>query len=109
MKPNNFICLPILVAVLATVNVAPAFATNRYQSKYHVRKSQAEQIALNKVPGGRSRTAELQRTNGSRFWSVYVVKSGSEYAKEVRVDATTGKILSVQTERPEDQAEEPAR
>jgi hypothetical protein len=109
MKLNNFSCLTILVAVLATVNVAPAFASDSHQSKYHVTKSQAGQIALSKVRGGTMRTAELETANGSRFWSVYVVKSGSENAKEVRVDATTGKILSVQTEKPEDQAEEPAR
>jgi uncharacterized membrane protein YkoI len=109
MKLNNISCFTILVALLATVYVKPAFASNTDQSKYHVKKSQAEQIASSKVPGGRSRTAELQTANGRRFWSVYVVKSGSENAKEVRVDATTGKVLSVQTEKPEDQAEEPAR
>jgi uncharacterized membrane protein YkoI len=98
MKLNNISCSTILVALLATVYVKPAFASNTDQSKYHVRKSQAEQIALSKVPGGSSRTAELQTANGRRFWSVYVVKSGSENAKEVRVDATTGKVLSVQTE-----------
>jgi uncharacterized protein YpmB len=109
MKLNNFIRLTILLAVLATVNIAPAFASNSHHSKYHVTKGQAEQIALSKVPGGTIRTAELQTANGSRFWSVYVLKSGSKNAKEVHVDATAGKILSVQTEKPEDQAEEPAK
>jgi hypothetical protein len=109
MKLNNFSCLTILVAVLATVNVAPAFASDNHHSKYHVTKSQAEHIALSKVPGGTIRTAELQTANGRRFWSVYVVKPGSKNAKEVRVDAIAGKILSVQTEKPEDQAEEPAK
>jgi hypothetical protein len=36
-------------------------------------------------------------------------KPGSKNAKEVRVDAATGKIFNVQTEKPEDQAEEPAK
>jgi uncharacterized membrane protein YkoI len=109
MKLNNFSCLTILVAVLATINVAPAVASDNHQSKHHVTKRQAEQIALSKVRGGTIRTAELQTANGSSFWSVYVVKPGSKNAKEVRVDATTGKILNVQTEKPEDQAEEPAK
>lgn len=109
MKLNKFSCLTILVAVLATVSVAPAFASDNHQSKHHVPKRKAEQIALSKVRGGTIRTAELQTANGSRFWSVYVVKPGSKNAKEVRVDATTGKILNVQTEKPEDQAEEPAK
>jgi len=30
-------------------------------------------------------------------------------AKAIRVDATNGQILAVQTERPEDQAEEPPK
>ena len=47
--------------------------------------------------------------NGAKFWSVYVVKPASKNAKEVRVDAASGKILNVQTEKPEDQAEEPAK
>jgi uncharacterized membrane protein YkoI len=109
MKHNHFSCLAILVAMLATVNVAPAFASDNYQSKHHVTKRQAEKIALTKVRGGTIRTAELQTANGSRFWSVYVLKPGAKNAKEVRVDATTGKILNVQTEKPEDQAEEPAK
>jgi uncharacterized membrane protein YkoI len=109
MKHNNFRYLAILVAVLATVGFAPALASDNHQSKHHVTKRQAEQIALNKVRGGTIRTAELQTADGSRFWSVYVVKPGSKNAKEVRVDATTGKILNVATEKPEDQAEEPAK
>ena len=37
------------------------------------------------------------------------MKPGSKNAKEIRVDATSGQILAVQTERPEDQAEEPPK
>ena len=46
---------------------------------------------------------------GLRFGSVYIAKPGSKNAKEIRVDATSGQILAVQTERPEDQAEEPTK
>jgi hypothetical protein len=38
-----------------------------------------------------------------------VAKSDKINAKEVHIDATSGKILAVQTEKPEDQAEEPAK
>jgi hypothetical protein len=51
----------------------------------------------------------LETPRGQRFWSVYIAKPGSKNAKEVRVDATSGQILAVQTERPEDQAEEPPK
>jgi uncharacterized membrane protein YkoI len=63
-------------------------------------------IALTKVPGGSIRSAELDTARGQRFWSVYIAKPGSENVKEIRVDATSGQILAVQTERPGDQAEE---
>ena len=46
---------------------------------------------------------------GQRFWAVYIAKPGSKNAKEIRVDATSGQILTVQTERPGDQAEEPPK
>jgi hypothetical protein len=46
---------------------------------------------------------------GQRFWAVYIAKPGSKNAKEIRVDATSGRILAVQTERPADQAKEPPK
>jgi hypothetical protein len=109
MKLNILSCLTILVPMLVTVNLVPAFASDSDQSKHHVTKKQAERIALSKITGGKIRTAELGTANGSRFWSVYVLKPGSKNAKEVRVDTTSGKILTVQTEKPGDQAEEPAK
>lgn len=74
-----------------------------------ITKAKAERIALAKMPGGRIRSAELETVRGRHFWSVYIAKSGSKNAKEIRVDAISGQILAVQTERPEDQAEEPAK
>jgi uncharacterized membrane protein YkoI len=70
---------------------------------------EAQQIALAKVPGGKVRSAELQSAGKNSFWSVDVVRPGKKNAREVHVDAHTGKVLSVQTERPEDQAEEPLK
>jgi uncharacterized membrane protein YkoI len=111
MKGNYIRWLIMLVAALIIVNVAPAMASDSHHPKHHrmITKKQAEQIALDKVHGGTIRTAELQAARGSRFWSVYVMKPGSKNAKEIRVDASTGEILNVQTERPEDQAEEPPK
>ena len=110
MKTNDFRLIPILIVASAVMIAMPAAATDKTRIKHgRVTKRQAEQIALAKIQGGRIRTAELQTANGSRFWSVYVAKPGSKNAKEVRVDAVSGKILNVQTEKPEDQAEEPAK
>jgi uncharacterized membrane protein YkoI len=78
-------------------------------SPSNITKARAERIALTKVPGGSIRSAELETTGGQRFWSVYLAKPGSKNAKEICIDATSGQILAVQTERPEDQAEEPPK
>jgi hypothetical protein len=104
---NHFHCLTILITLLATANLTPALANDNNSAKHHVTKRQAERVALSKIRGGTIRTAEL--VTGSGFWSVYVVTAGSKNSKEVRVDASTGKILTVQSEKPGDQAEEPAK
>jgi uncharacterized membrane protein YkoI len=95
--------------VVALAIAAPIFATEQGQARHagNIKKSQAEQIALNKIRGGTIRSAELQVANGTHFWAVFVAKPDRINAKEVHIDATSGKILAVQTERPEDQAEEP--
>ena len=102
----------ILVAVALSafsLSTNAASGTSEPKHAHKITKAKAEQIALAKVPGGRIRSAELETAKGQRFWSVYIAKPGAKNAKEIRVDATTGKILGVQTERPEDQAEEPSK
>ena len=107
---NNFCPISFLVIALAVMISMPALATEKVRVKHgQITKKQAEQIALTKISGGKIRTAELQTANGAKFWSVYVTKPGSKNAKEVRIDAATGKIFNVQTEKPEDQAEEPPK
>jgi uncharacterized membrane protein YkoI len=110
MKINDFRSISFLVVGFSVMTSMPALAAEKARIKHgQITKKQAEQIALAKIEGGKIRTAELQTANGVKFWSVYVTKPGSKNAKEVRVDAATGKIFNVQTEKPEDQAEEPAK
>jgi hypothetical protein len=108
MKPKRFLPSLILIIGLSAIGILTGFTSEaKHSSK--ITKEKAERIALAKMPGGRIRSAELETTKGHRFWSVCVAKSGSKNAKEIRVDAVTGQILAVQTERPEDQAEEPSK
>ncbi len=74
-----------------------------------ITQKQAEQIALSKVPGGKIRSSELTGAGRQRFWAVFVLKPNSKNAKEIHVDARSGQVLKSQTEKPEDQAEEPAK
>jgi hypothetical protein len=102
----RFSCLAVALAI---ASAAPLFASEQSQTKHagDIKKSQAEQIALSKIRGGTIRSAEFQVANGKHFWAVFVAKPDKRNAKEVHIDATSGKIFAVQTEMPGDQAEEP--
>ena len=73
-----------------------------------VSKAQAEKTALGKVPNGVIKSAELEREHGKLIWSFDISMSGTKNITEVQVDAKEGKIVSVQTETPRDQAKEAA-
>ena len=111
MKPKDFLRSVILIVALSAFGISLGAASDKDEGKHSgkITKATAERIALTKVPGGSIRSAELETARGQRFWSVYIAKPGSKNAKEIRVDATSGQILAVQTERPGDQAEEPPK
>jgi uncharacterized membrane protein YkoI len=111
MKPKDFLPTVIFIVALSDFGISSGVASDKIEAKHSnkITKAKAEQIALTKVPSGSVRSTELETARGHRFWSVYIAKPGSKNAKEVRVDATSGQILAVQTERPEDQAEEPPK
>jgi uncharacterized membrane protein YkoI len=109
MKAKNFVRSGILITALAASLISTGVASEKTTGKHLITKAQAERTALEKVRGGTIRSAELATAQGRQFWSVYVAKPGSKNAKEIRVDAVTGQIFAVQTERPGDQAEEPPK
>ena len=111
MKPKDFLLSVILIVALSAFGISWGVASGKNEAKHSskVTKVRAERIALTKVPGGSLRSAELETARGQRFWAVFIAKPGSKNAKEIRVDATSGQILAVQTERPGDQAEEPPK
>jgi hypothetical protein len=111
MSREKFLRPAILVVTLLAFFISSGVASDNQEAKNpsKITKAKAERIALAKMPGGRIRSAELETAHGRHFWSVYLAKPGSKNAKEIRVDAVSGQILAVQTERPEDQAEEPAK
>ena len=111
MKPEDFLLSLILIVALSACSISSRVTSDKNEAKRSnkITKARAGRIALTKVPGGSIRNAELETAGGQRFWSVYIAKPGSKNAKEIQVDATSGQILAVQTERPQDQAEEPPK
>jgi uncharacterized membrane protein YkoI len=63
-----------------------------------VTKHQAKRIALARVKHGTIKSADLEKENGVLIWSFDVVQPGKKNLTEVWVDATTGKIISVDVE-----------
>jgi hypothetical protein len=51
------------------------------------------------MPPRRARQHKKLSNGERRFWSVYIAKPGSKNVKEIRVDAKSGQILALQTER----------
>ena len=111
MIATGFLRSIIVIVAVSVLGFSSGIASGKDETSHSgkITKSKAERIALAKMPGGKVRSAELETAKGQHFWSVYIAKPGAKNAKEIRVDAATGKILAVQTERPEDQAEEPSK
>jgi hypothetical protein len=94
----------LALRVLSAAQAQPSEA--QLMKEANVTKSQAEKIALARVPGGIIKSAELEKEHGILIWSFDIAKAGTKNITEVQVDAKTGKIASVQTETPKDQAKE---
>ena len=73
-----------------------------------ISKQEAQKIALARVPDGTIKSAELETEHGKLIWSFDIAKPDTRDINEVQVDAKTGKVVSVKTETPKDQAEEAA-
>jgi len=73
-----------------------------------ISKPQAEKTALAKIPNGTIRSGELEREHGKLVWSFDIGTNSTKNVTEVQVDAKSGKIVSVTTETPTDQAKEAA-
>jgi uncharacterized membrane protein YkoI len=96
----------LALGVLSAAQAQPTEAQLMKEAK--VAKSQAEKTALTKVPDGLIKSAELEKEHGLLIWSFDIAKPANKNITEVQVDAKTGKIASVQTETPKDQAKEAA-
>jgi hypothetical protein len=73
-----------------------------------VSKSDAEKIALAKVPNGTIKDSELENEHGKLQWSFDVTTPDTKDMTEVNVDAVTGDVISVDKESAEGETKEAA-
>ena len=99
----------VLLAGLTTTSLFAAGETAaQLMAQAKISKTQAEHIAMAKLPHAKIQSAEIENEHNALVWSFDMVKTGSKNVTEVLVNAKTGKIVDVSTETPSDQAKEHA-
>jgi uncharacterized membrane protein YkoI len=73
-----------------------------------VSQSDAQATAVAQVPSGTVKDSELEKEHGHLQWSFDMATPGTTDITEVNVDAMTGKVLSIDKEKAEDEAKEAA-
>jgi Peptidase propeptide and YPEB domain len=71
-----------------------------------ITRAQAEKIALDKVPNGTIKEAEIEREKGKLIWSFDMATPGTKDITEVNVDAMTGAVVDISKETVADQEKE---
>ncbi|MCP5522621.1 MAG: PepSY domain-containing protein [Verrucomicrobiales bacterium] len=92
------------VLLFTTTGCKSDQATLLRQAK--ITEPQARQLALERVPGGTIREAELEEEDGRLVWSMDIASPGTKDLTEILVDALTGEVVSTEIETPEDEAAE---
>ena len=98
----------ILVTLICAGSLKAAPSEKLLEKEAKITRNQAEHLALAKVAHGKVSAAELEREHGILIWSFDITQPGTRNISEVQVDAKTGRVVSVQTETPREQAAEAA-
>ena len=106
MKIKSIICSLVTVGLLAGGLAACSTDKGGGSSGAQISKDQATKIALDRVPGGTIKEAELEKEKGKLIWSFDIAIPGTKDITEVNVDAMTGAVINVSKETPADQAKE---
>ena len=109
MKIRNVMCAVLSTAVLAGGLVACTTVKQReakLEAEAKVSRTDAERIALAKVPGGTIKEGEIEKEKGKVIWSFDIATPGTKDVTEVQVDAMTGDVVAIEKETPAQQANE---
>jgi len=109
MKIKNIIGTQLTLGVIASFTSAATAgdaAEAKLVAKAKVSKEDATKTALAKAPGGTVKECEIEEEDGKLVWSFDITMPDTKDITEVLVDATSGTVVSVEKETPEDQAKE---
>lgn len=111
MKSNlRQLVLSLVLVIGVSLSVVAAAEESQAELKMQaaITREAAEKTALAKVPGGKIKSAEIEKEKGKLIWSFDISMPNSPNITEIQVDAKTGKIASNQIETPAGQAKEAA-
>lgn len=97
----------VITAVFVALMAAGLYAAEtqaQLQKEAKISMRKAKSIAIKQVPGGKIKSAELEREGGKLIYSFDI--KGTKGITEVNVDATNGKVVAVQEESPAKEAAE---
>jgi Zn-dependent metalloprotease len=103
---SAFVPSLLMFAFTSLVFGEPSQAELTKQAK--VSKTEAEHIALARVPHGSIKSAEIENERNHLVWSFDISTHGTRNITEILVDAKSGKIISQQSETSQEQANEAA-
>ena len=109
MKIRHFtpICVAMLsLAIRAHAESEESEAALKAEAK--ITQEVATKTALESVPKGKIKEAELEKEHGKLVWSFDIALPKTKDITEVQVDAQSGKIVSTEVETEADQAKEKA-
>ena len=89
-----------LVTTWTPLNLWAQQDETELRKQARITKHQAKEIALSRVKRGAIKCVELERENGVLIWSVDIARPPKKDLTDVWVDATTGKIRTVELETP---------
>ena len=117
MKIKSIICSALTLGLLAGGLTAcvtekeegkesEKAAAAKLEAQAKITRTEAEKIALDKVPGGTIKEGEIEKEKGKLLWSFDITTPGTKDITEVQVDAMTGAVLDVSKESVADQEKE---
>ena len=78
----------------------------KLMAKAKVSQADAQATALAQVSNGTVKESELEKEHGKIIWSFDIATPDTKDITEVNVDAISGQVVSKETEKPENEANE---